>query len=73
VTVVPARGDRARCVASIARAKAKGVQFGRKAKLDASQRRRLAERCSAGETMAELAREYTIWRALQGPTVGAPA
>jgi DNA invertase Pin-like site-specific DNA recombinase len=69
---------RARCDAGIARAKAKGVQFGRKAKLDASQRRRLAERYAAGETMAELARDYdvsepTIWRALQGPTVGAPA
>jgi len=69
---------RARCDAGIARAKAKGVQFGRKAKLDASQRRRLAERYAAGETMAELARDYdvsepTISRVLQGPTVGAPA
>ena len=38
--------------------------------LDPSQRRRIAERYTAGETMAELAREYecgeaTIWRALQ--------
>ena len=41
---------RVRCDAGIARANAKGVQFGRKAKLDASQRRRLAERYAAGET-----------------------
>jgi hypothetical protein len=34
--------------------------------------RKIAERYAAGETMADLAREYevgeaTIWRALQGP------
>jgi uncharacterized protein (DUF433 family) len=39
--------------------------------LDAGQRRKVAERYAAGETMAELARDYgcgeaTIWRALQG-------
>ena len=38
--------------------------------LDASQRKRIAERYAAGVTMAELAREYdcgeaTIWRALR--------
>jgi DNA invertase Pin-like site-specific DNA recombinase len=59
-----------RCEEGIARAKAKGKQFGRPSSLDPSQRRRIAERYSAGETMAELAREYecgeaTIWRALQ--------
>ncbi|MGY4227610.1 DNA invertase Pin-like site-specific DNA recombinase [Bradyrhizobium sp. USDA 4503] len=54
----------------IARAKAKGTAFGRKPRLDASQRRRIADRYAAGETMAQLAGEYavgeaTIWRALQ--------
>jgi DNA invertase Pin-like site-specific DNA recombinase len=62
---------RARCQAGIDRAKAKGTKFGRRSVLDASQRKRLAERYAAGETMAELAREYgcgeaTVWRALQG-------
>jgi DNA invertase Pin-like site-specific DNA recombinase len=61
---------RKRCEEGIERAKRKGTKFGRPSALDASQRRRIAERYSAGETMAELAREYecgeaTIWRALQ--------
>jgi DNA invertase Pin-like site-specific DNA recombinase len=61
---------RQRCDEGIKRAKAKGTQFGRPSALDASQRRKLAERYASGETMAELAREYgvgeaTIWRALQ--------
>jgi DNA invertase Pin-like site-specific DNA recombinase len=61
---------RSRCDDGIERAKAKGTRFGRPSALDASQRRRIAERYSAGETMAELAREYecgeaTIWRALK--------
>ena len=61
---------RKRCEEGIERAKAKGKQFGRPTALDHSQRRRVAERYAAGETMAELAREYecgeaTIWRALQ--------
>jgi DNA invertase Pin-like site-specific DNA recombinase len=61
---------RQRCEAGIERAKANGKQFGRPTALDAGQRRRIAERYSAGETMAQLAREYecgeaTIWRALQ--------
>ena len=63
---------RKRCQAGIDRAKRKGTKFGRPAVLDASQKKRIAERYSAGETMAELAREYecsepTIWRVLQGP------
>ena len=61
---------RKRCEEGIERAKANGKQFGRPTALDAGQRRRVAERYAAGETMAELAREYdcgeaTIWRALQ--------
>jgi len=62
---------RKRCQGGIDRARAKGTKFGRPTALDASQRRRLAERYAAGETMAELAREYecgeaTVWRALRG-------
>jgi len=61
---------RERCEEGIERAKRKGTKFGRPSALDASQRRRIAERYTAGETMAELAQEYecgetTIWRALQ--------
>jgi DNA invertase Pin-like site-specific DNA recombinase len=61
---------RERCEEGIERAKRKGTKFGRPAALDPSQRRRIAERYTAGETMSELAREYecgeaTIWRALQ--------
>jgi len=61
---------RRRCEEGIERAKANGKQFGRPTALDHGQRRRVAERYAAGETMAELAREYscgeaTIWRALQ--------
>src|SRR6516165_9851337 len=60
---------RKRCEEGIERAKRKGTKFGRPTALDASQRRRIAERYAAGETMAELARKYecgdaTIWRAL---------
>ena len=36
----------------------RGTVFGRKAVLDAGERRKFAERYAAGETMAELAREY---------------
>ena len=63
---------RKRCQAGIERALAKGTKFGRKAVLDAGQRRKIAERYASGEaTMAELALDYevsepTIWRALQG-------
>ena len=61
---------RKRCEESIERAKRKGTKFGRSSALAAGQRRRIAERYSAGETMAELAREYecgeaTIRRALK--------
>ena len=61
---------RERCEEGIERAKRKGTKFGRPSALDAGQGRRIAERYTAGETMAELAREYecgeaTIWRALQ--------
>ena len=61
---------RQRCQDGIERAKAMGTKFGRKLVLDSSQRRKIAERYAAGETMAELASEYscgeaTIWRALQ--------
>ena len=60
---------RRRCEEGIERAKANGKQFGRPTALDHGQRRRVAERYAAGETM-ELAREFecgeaTIWRALQ--------
>jgi DNA invertase Pin-like site-specific DNA recombinase len=60
---------RKRCDEGIARAKAQGKRFGRKAKLDAGQRRVIADRYAKGETMATLAREYevgqsTIWRAV---------
>jgi DNA invertase Pin-like site-specific DNA recombinase len=56
----------------IQRAKAKGKQFGRPRVLDISQRRKIAERFAAGETMAALADDYgcgeaTIWRALSTP------
>ena len=51
---------RKRCQAGIERAKAKGTKFGRPSALDASQRRKIAERYAAGETMAELAREYEL-------------
>ena len=61
---------RKRCEEGIQRAKRKGTKFGRPTALDHSQRRRIAERYTAGETMAELARDYecgeaTVWRALQ--------
>src|SRR6476619_2052006 len=49
---------RQRCEAGIERARANGKQFGRPTALDHGQRRRVAERYAAGETMAELAREY---------------
>jgi DNA invertase Pin-like site-specific DNA recombinase len=57
----------ARTEVGIARARAQG---NRPAALDAGQKRKIAERCNKGETMAELAADYgvsepTIWRALQ--------
>jgi DNA invertase Pin-like site-specific DNA recombinase len=61
-----------RTEAGIAKAKANGKKFGRPSRLDVGEKRRIADRYAAGETMAELAREYecgeaTIFRALQGP------
>jgi DNA invertase Pin-like site-specific DNA recombinase len=61
---------RKRCEAGIARAKERGTKFGRPHALDVGERRKLAERFAAGETMAELARDYncgvaTVWRALR--------
>jgi DNA invertase Pin-like site-specific DNA recombinase len=62
---------RQRCDAGIQRAKAKGVKFGRPLALDASKRRKIAERYAKGETMRELALDYdcgeaTVWRAIRG-------
>src|SRR5215472_4294045 len=59
-----------RTQAGIALAREKGVTFGRPTKLNPRQRRMIAERYAAGETMAALARafdvsEATIWRALR--------
>jgi DNA invertase Pin-like site-specific DNA recombinase len=59
----------ARTQAGIQRAKERGVAFGRPNKLNAKQRRMIAERHAEGATMAALAREFdvgeaTIWRAL---------
>ena len=67
---------RKRCEEGIERAKAKGVTFGRKRKLDKEMVRVAAERYAKGETMAELAEVYgvsepTIWRALQPETAAA--
>src|SRR5215216_5016794 len=61
---------RRRCQEGIDRARARGKLFGRKPKLDAGQRKKVAERYAAGETMAELARDYdcgeaTVWRVLR--------
>src|SRR5215470_19603589 len=59
-----------RTAAGIKRARALGVIFGRRAKLNPRQRRMIAERYGKGETMAKLAEEFgvsepTIWRALR--------
>jgi DNA invertase Pin-like site-specific DNA recombinase len=60
---------RQRCEEGIQRAKAQGKQFGRPGRLDAGQRRKIAERHANGESMAALAEAYdvgvaTIFRAL---------
>jgi DNA invertase Pin-like site-specific DNA recombinase len=62
---------RQRCEEGIKRARAQGRVFGRKSVLDHGQRHKIAERYAAGETMAELAQEYsvgvgTIHRAIHG-------
>jgi hypothetical protein len=54
--------------AGIQRARERGVTFGGPTKLNAKQRRMIAERYAAGETAAALAREFevgqaTVWRA----------
>ena len=63
---------RKRCEEGIQRAKRMGKRFGRPDRLDAGQKRVIADRYGAGATMAELAAEYevgvgTIHRALKGP------
>jgi DNA invertase Pin-like site-specific DNA recombinase len=64
----------ARTQAGMERARALGVIFGRRAKLNPRQRRMMAERYAKGETMAKLAEEFgvsepTVWRALRKPVV----
>jgi DNA invertase Pin-like site-specific DNA recombinase len=59
-----------RTEAGIARAREQGKLFGRPERLDAGQKRKIAELSAKGETIAHLATEYgvgaaTIWRALQ--------
>jgi DNA invertase Pin-like site-specific DNA recombinase len=54
----------------IANARKQGKKFRRPSALDVGKRRKIAERYAAGETIAELARDYdcgeaTIWRALR--------
>ena len=61
---------RKRCEEGIARAKRRAPSSAGPPLSTAGQRRRIAGRYAQGETMAELAREYscgeaTIWRALQ--------
>jgi len=61
---------RARCDEGIKRAKARGTVFGRRAALGHGEKRKIAERYAAGETMRQLADEYefgvgTIHRALR--------
>jgi len=61
---------RSRCEAGIERARKMGTEFGRPRRLNNAQRRKIAERHAAGETLEALAAEYevgvsTVWRALQ--------
>ena len=63
---------RKRCEEGIERAKANGKQFGRPTALDHGQRRRVAERYAAGETMAELAREYDCGKRRSGGRCNSP-
>jgi DNA invertase Pin-like site-specific DNA recombinase len=67
---------RSRTEAGIAKAREQGKQFGRPERLDAGQKRKIAERSAKGETISQLAAEYgvgaaTIWRALQPEAVAA--
>jgi DNA invertase Pin-like site-specific DNA recombinase len=64
---------RKRTEEGIERAKRKGTKFGRKARLDDGEKRKIAERYAKGETIEQLAEEYecgiaTIWRSLQSET-----
>ena len=66
---------RKRCEEGIERAKAKGVTFGRKRKLDKEMVRVAAERYAKAETMEQLAEVYgvnpaKIWRATRNPGGG---
>jgi putative DNA-invertase from lambdoid prophage Rac len=67
----------ARTEAGIAKAREQGKQFGRPERLDAGQKRKIAERVAKGDaSMADLAAEYgvgvaTIWRAVQPEIVAA--
>jgi len=61
---------RKRTEEGIERAKRLGKKFGRPDRLDAGQKRKIAELYASGKTMPELAEEYgvglgTIWRSLQ--------
>jgi DNA invertase Pin-like site-specific DNA recombinase len=61
-----------RTEAGITKAREQGKKFGRPSALDVGQKRKIAERYAAGETMQALADEYevgvaSIHRALQGP------
>jgi len=60
---------RSRTDAGIERARRQGKKFGRPARLDDGQKRKIADFYAAGKTIPELAEEYgvgvgTIWRAL---------
>ncbi len=50
----PRKLIRQRCDEGIKRAKARGTVFGRKTVLEAGERRKIAERHAAGQSMAEL-------------------
>ena len=65
-------GTRARTRSKRCATRSKTKKFGRPSALDVTQKRKIAERYAAGETMAQLAADYevgeaTIFRALQGP------
>jgi DNA invertase Pin-like site-specific DNA recombinase len=67
---------RSRCEEGVERAKRKGTKFGRPDRLDTGEKRKIAERYAKGETLEQLAAEYergvaTVWRAVNGPFVGA--
>src|SRR6516165_7486533 len=52
-----------RTEAGIAKAKANGKKFGRPSRLDVGEKRKIAERYAAGETMAQLAADYEVGEA----------